>query len=251
MDRTDDDHGAAGQRGGDVVRRILVLLAAATAGALALWLLGVSPAALVPRTGTGWLIVGGIGAALVVWSRLVVPRLVRGRAMRTALRVVPVLALVAVVLVPATVDRQVDETLLEGVPTAAPPSSAAAPTPAGGSTPPAPPSVEPVEPVRLSSGAVRGVGHVAEGEAAVWRSGDTAFVRLDLRDVQGAVDVVVWLVPGVDQTDPEGGIELGGLKGTRGTANYVVPGGVDVARYATVLLWCRAFSTPIAVAPQA
>jgi hypothetical protein len=243
MSRTGDGHGVAGRRC-DVVRRVLVLIAALVGCAIALRLLDVSPAALVPRTVTGWLVVAGIGAALVVWSRIVVPRLVRRPAVRTALRVVPVAALVAVVLVPAVVDREVDETLLEGVTAAAPP---AAPTGTAGSTdPPAP-----AGPVRLSAGAVRGVGHVAEGEAAVWRSGETAFVRLDLLDVQGAVDVVVWLVPDADQTDPDGGVELGALKGTQGTANYVVPAGVDVGRYATVLLWCRAFSTPIAVATQA
>lgn len=250
----------------------LVLVGLAAAWGV-LRLLGVSPAALVPRTLTSWLIVGGIVAVLVLWSRVAVPRLTRRPALRTTLRLAPVLALVAVVVVPATIDRETDEALLEGVPTAVP-SPAADPTGAEGSPaepsapagstseaaepsgPPAPapsePSSEaPPEPERLSSGAVRGIGHVAEGEAAVWRAGPTSFVRLDLDDVQGAVDVVVWLVPSADQTTPDGGVDLGGLKGTRGTANYVVPEGVDVTRYANVLLWCRAFSTPIAVAPQA
>lgn len=226
-----------------MLRRVAAVCVVAASGAAALWLLDVSAAALVPRTVTGWLIVGGIVAALVAWSRLVVPRLTARPALRTTLRTIPVLALVAVVLVPATVDREVDEALLDGVPAA----SAAPPSGATTATSEARP---PAEPVRVSSGAVRGVGHAAEGEAAVWRSGETAFVRLDLADVQGAVDVFVWLVPGADQTDPDGGVELGALKGTRGTANYVVPAGVDVGRYATVLLWCRAFSTPIAVAPQ-
>jgi Electron transfer DM13 len=90
---------------------------------------------------------------------------------------------------------------------------------------------------------------VAEGQASVYRSGGTDFVRLDLDDVQGAVDVFVWLVPGADQTTPDGGVNLGELRGTRGTANYVVPADVDAADFGTVL-WCRAFSTPIAVAPQ-
>jgi hypothetical protein len=226
-----------------VARRLVGFVLLAATGALVLWLLDVSAAALVPRTVTGWLVVGGIAAVLIVWSRLVVPRLTRRPVLRTGLRVVPVLAVVAVLLVPAAVTREVDEALLEGV-AAEPP---APPDGAASSSAASPPA----DPVRVSSGAVRGVGHVAEGEAAVWRSGETAFVRLDLLDVQGAVDVVVWLVPDADQTDPDGGVELGALKGTQGTANYVVPAGVDVGRYATVLLWCRAFSTPIAVATQA
>jgi hypothetical protein len=238
------DRGQPRREGGGRVRRIAGIVLLVAAGALVLWLLDVSPAALAPRTVTGWLIVGGIAAALVFWSRLVVPRLTGRPVLRTVLRLVPVLAVAAVVLVPATVDRQVDEALLEGLPGEAPR------TPAAGAGASSPAARTPARPVRLSSGAVRGIGHVADGEATLWRSGDTAFVRLDLADVQGAVDVFVWLVPGADQTEPDGGIDLGALKGTRGTANYVVPAGVDVSRYPTVLLWCRAFSTPIAVAPQ-
>lgn len=232
------------------LRKVVLPVVAVAVAALVLWLLGVSPAAFVPRTPASWAIVSGVVLGLVLWSRFAVPRLTARPALRTVLRIVPVLALVALVVVPAAVERRTSETLLEGIPTAGPPRmSAAADAPLATSAP-APPSA-PAQPERLTSGAVRGVGHVAEGEAAVWRAGDTAFVRLDLVDVQGAVDVVVWLVPAADQTTPDGGVELGALKGTQGTANYVVPDGVDVGRYATVLLWCRAFSTPIAVAVQA
>jgi Electron transfer DM13 len=247
-------------------RRIALAVLAAATVAGALWALDVSPAALLPRTVTGWLVVACIAAVLVLWSRVVVPRLTRRPRVRTGLRTVPLLALVAVVVVPAAVDREVSESLLEGVPTASAgsgteptPSSAGTSSPAGpGAAPtsvtePSAPatSAAPAEPVLLSSGALRGVGHVAEGTANLYRSGGTHFVRLELDDVQGAVDVFVWLVPDADQTTPDGGVDLGALKGTRGEANYVVPADVDVSGYRTVLLWCRAFATPIAVSVQA
>jgi Electron transfer DM13 len=244
-------------------RRITLVGLVAAVVVAALWALDVSPAALLPRTVTGWLVIGGIAAVFVVWSRVVVPRMTRRPAVRTGLRTVPLLALVAVVVVPAAVDREVSESLLEGVPAASagsspetPPPTAEPSSPPVAGTSPTEPSASPApaapaEPVRLSSGDLRGVGHVAEGTAHVYRSGGTSFVRLELDDVQGAVDVFVWLVPDADQTTPDGGVDLGELKGTRGEANYVVPADVDVSGYRTVLLRCRAFATPIAVSVQA
>ncbi|WNV73958.1 DM13 domain-containing protein [Geodermatophilus sp. DSM 44513] len=218
-------------------RRLLPLAVAAAVLAL-LVLSPVELSALVPRTATGVLTVLALVVAVLVWSRLVVPRLTRRRAVRGTLRLLPVLALLAVLLVPALVDREVDEGLLEGVPVAVPMAGGTGP-----SASPAPPAPE-----RLGAGPVRGVGHRASGEAVLYRAGGTTFVRLQDLDVQGAVDVVVYLVPGADQTDPEGGVDLGALKGTRGSANHVLPPGVDPADHGAVLLWCRAFSTPIAVA---
>ncbi|WP_409329430.1 DM13 domain-containing protein [Trujillonella humicola] len=264
-------------RGSPLLRKLAVVLGVAAVAALALWLLPISPAALVPRTVTSWLIVAAIVVAILLWSRLLVPRVTRRPWVRGVLRAVPVLALVAVVLVPATVDREVNESLLEGIPVptetagGAPGEGAAGGQVGGGTAPGAPPAGEPApgappagepapsstpppapaEPERISSGEIEGVGHTATGEAVVYRSGDTYFVRLEDIDIQGAVDVFVWLVPGAGQEEPDDGVNLGGLKGTSGSANYVVPADVDVGQYRTVLLWCRAFSTPIAVAVQA
>jgi hypothetical protein len=238
-----------------VLRRLLVVAVLLALAAVALWLSPISVAALVPRTPTSWLIVGAVVVVILLWNRLAVPRLTSRSWLRATLRAVPVLALVAVVLVPATVDREVSESLLEGIPA---PSAGGSTAPAGGGAAattapadsPAPPAA-PAEPERLSGGEIMGVGHEASGEAVVYRAGDTSFVRLEGIDIQGAVDVFVWLVPGAGQEQPDGGVNLGALKGTQGDANYVVPAGVDVAGYRTVLLWCRAFSTPIAVAVQA
>ncbi len=47
----------------------------------------------------------------------------------------------------------------------------------------------------------------------------------------------------------DGAIELGQLKADRGNQNYVVPGGVDVAGAASVVIWCKQFSVLFATAP--
>lgn len=309
MDRStsaDDGRGRATLRRSGALRGVSprrALLAVLVLGLAVVLLAPVEPAALLPRTTSGLLIVLGLVALVVGWVTVVVPQLTRRPVLRSGLAVLPVIALTAVLLLPAVVDRRVDEGLLEGVPltttasgsaaaagrdagrsaaTDGTPSASAAATapapavsapyaseaaaPAAPASPAAPaapatpaaPAVEPSagtpdpapEPDRLSSGALRGVGHRASGEAVVYALDDARFVRLQDIDVQGAVDVVVYLVPDAGQEQPDGGVSLGPLKGTQGSANYVVPDGVDPADYDSVLLWCRAFSTPIAVAPQ-
>jgi hypothetical protein len=37
-------------------------------------------------------------------------------------------------------------------------------------------------------------------------------------------------------------VDLGGLKGNKGTQQYELPVGLDLARYGPVVVWCRAFS---------
>ena len=53
-------------------------------------------------------------------------------------------------------------------------------------------------------------------------------------------DLRVYLAAGTSGVD--GRVDLGGLKGNRGTQQYAIPGSVDTGRYRRVVIWCRAFS---------
>jgi hypothetical protein len=44
-------------------------------------------------------------------------------------------------------------------------------------------------------------------------------------------------------------VDLGALKGNRGDQQYRLPAGLDLDRYPTVVVWCRAFSVLFARAP--
>ena len=63
--------------------------------------------------------------------------------------------------------------------------------------------------------------------------------------VNNGPDLRVYLVPG-DGKDTGKHIDLGGLKGNKGNQKYDVPGSADVAKYKTVVIWCRAFSVAFA-----
>jgi hypothetical protein len=48
-------------------------------------------------------------------------------------------------------------------------------------------------------------------------------------------------------------VDLGRLRAFKGSQNYPVPGGVDVARYGTVVIWCEQFGvliSPARLAPE-
>jgi electron transfer DM13 len=47
----------------------------------------------------------------------------------------------------------------------------------------------------------------------------------------------------------DGYVDLGALKGNRGDQNYRVPAGTDIARFHSVVIWCRRFTVGFGVAP--
>jgi hypothetical protein len=61
----------------------------------------------------------------------------------------------------------------------------------------------------------------------------------------------VYLVAGRARSegDVDDYVDLGALKGNKGDQQYAIPGRVDVDRYATAVIWCRAFSVLFARAP--
>jgi hypothetical protein len=46
-------------------------------------------------------------------------------------------------------------------------------------------------------------------------------------------------------------VDLGGLKGNKGDEQYTLPSDLDLRRYGTVVIWCRAFTVLFARAPLA
>jgi hypothetical protein len=75
----------------------------------------------------------------------------------------------------------------------------------------------------------------------------TQLVRLENLASSDGPDVKIWLSEldaGGDWFKYRGGkyLDLGPIKATHGTHNYVVPAGADLSGLDTVVLWCDRFS---------
>lgn len=129
----------------------------------------------------------------------------------------------------------------------------AAPAPAAGSQSTAEQPAEPRN-VLLGSGRFESVRHSARGKAQTIElaEGGRVLTLTDF-DVDNGPDLRVYLVAGPATTEDEVDdlVDLGGLKGNRGNQQYELPGDVDLNRYSTVVIWCRAFSVLFARAPLA
>ena len=136
-----------------------------------------------------------------------------------------------------------DRTVDEKVATAAPATRAGK---EGGGKAAAP------ENVLLRSGSFEPVRHEGRGEANVIELAQGGRV-LTLRnfEVENGPDLRVYLVAGPARSEDEVDefVDLGGLKGNRGNQQYEIPADVLLARYSTVVVWCRAFSALFARAP--
>jgi hypothetical protein len=210
----------------------------------------------VPHTGRAWLEAVGIALVLAVLIFVVLPRLVKPRVLRWGIAAGLLFVAAWLTVLSVFFDKRVDERLL-GTTAVAPAATTTAVT-TGAAAPAADPPTAPTTPstqagpVKVTTGTLKGLaGHFGRGGASVYRLPDgTFFVRLEAIETPRAPAVFVYLVPKPGQTGPDGGVDLGALKGNQGSQNYMVPPGVDVSKYQTVLLWCRRFSTPIAAATQ-
>lgn len=83
--------------------------------------------------------------------------------------------------------------------------------------------------------------HNVEGVAKVITLSDgKTFLRLENLKATNGPDLYVYLSTGKDSSDI---VNLGRLKGNIGNQNYEIPTGIDLSKYSTVLIWCKAFST--------
>lgn len=138
------------------------------------------------------------------------------------------------------IDQRVDEALPEV--TTQPTPDVASPSP---------------QRMTIASGRFRPLAHRASGSAqAIELGGGKRIVRLEDLDVENGPDLFVYLSsspPDVRDEDDfdDDFIDLGRLKGNKGDQNYTLPASVDLDRYATVVIWCRRFTTAFAAAALA
>jgi hypothetical protein len=170
-----------------------------------------------------------------------IPALTRRRV--TWLVLAAALALVAAVALPLFqpwklwIDRTVNEA----------PPAAAAPAPVS-SDEPARPTTD--TPVVLAEGTFISHEHATTGTARVLRAADgSRYLRLDDLDTTNGPLLKVWLtdVPvrsgsaGWRVFDDGRHVDLGPLKGNKGSQNYPLPTDVNLTAYRSVTIWCARF----------
>ena len=108
----------------------------------------------------------------------------------------------------------------------------------------------------LASGTLVSLDHETSGDVRVVDSGGgRRVVRLEAFATENGPDLYVYL-----STNPADGdegafdddiVSLGRLKGNLGDQNYEVPAGVDLDRFASVVIWCDRFDSAFGAADLA
>jgi hypothetical protein len=104
----------------------------------------------------------------------------------------------------------------------------------------------------LARGRFQSVAHSVQGTATtIRRAAGGNVLTLTGFEVDNGPDLRVYLVAGLarDESEVEDFEDLGALKGNKGDQQYDIPRGLDLDRYSTVVIWCRAFSVNFARAP--
>ena len=148
------------------------------------------------------------------------------------------------VIAPTLIDNKVDEQIVTGAPASTP---RAAGKPDGESQSRGAPERN----VQIASGRFSSIAHDSMGKAAVVElpSGSRKLTLSDFETDPGP-DLRLY----VSTSDPAYGDlgrfrDLGALKGNVGDQQYDLSRGVRIARYSTVVVWCRAFSVAFTSAP--
>jgi Electron transfer DM13 len=149
-------------------------------------------------------------------------------------------AAAVLVIAPTLIDKKVDEQIV----TAAPPAPAEEPAEA---------EVEraPEGNIQVAAGRFSSIAHESTGKAAVVQlpSGARKLTLSEFETDPGP-DLRLYVSTG----DPASGDlgefrDLGALKGNVGNQQYDLSRGVNLQRYSTVVVWCRAFSVAFTSAP--
>jgi hypothetical protein len=100
--------------------------------------------------------------------------------------------------------------------------------------------------------------HATTGTAQVLRTPDgSRYLRLENLDTSNGPLLKVWLSDAPVRTGTAGWhvfddsrhVDLGPLKGNKGSQNYTIPADVDLSRYRSVTIWCARFHVSFGAAP--
>ena len=116
------------------------------------------------------------------------------------------------------------------------------------------PSASTAAMTEIASGVFRSLEHRTTGRARLLRLADGSLIlRLESLDTSNGPDLRVYLSElSSDQGWHAYGsryLDLGGLKGNRGSQNYRIPAGTDLSRFRSAVIWCRRFKVGFGVAP--
>ena len=80
--------------------------------------------------------------------------------------------------------------------------------------------------------------HEVSGEALLVKSGNETYLRFEnLKTINGP-DLRIYLSAGLNADDV---VDLGPIRATEGSVNYVIPAATDIHKYKNAMIWCRAF----------
>ena len=105
----------------------------------------------------------------------------------------------------------------------------------------------------VAEGEFRGLEHETTGTARIIElSNGDRFLRLEDLSTSNGPDLRVYLseIPESDDWYAYGErfVDLGALKGNRGSQNYELPNDLDLSRYESAVIWCRRFTVGFGVA---
>ena len=214
-----------------LVARVLAVPATVAIVLAGLWIAGgklTNDFTLAMWLSAGWMALAGLGALAVARRSRSLRWPVLGAYAATALAL-------AVYVGPSVLG---DDVVDEQVATAAPATAGGQPAVNGNTL--------------LSEGRFEPVRHEARGEAAaIELATGERVLTLTGFEVDNGPDLRVYLVagPAGSEGEVDDFVDLGALKGNVGDQQYAIPPVVDLERYSTAVIWCRAFSVLFARAP--